>query len=133
VTRRALGRCAGHDAPMFHVVTFAVSLAVAPQADAPQSPTPTPSATALPRFAAPIRIEADGKPIVTVVGHAAPFLVDLDDDGKRDLVVGMFGNDTDAKGGAGRFYKNVGTDAAPRFATSEPFTVDGQLATMESS
>lgn len=42
-------------------------------------------------------------------GHASPFLVDLDADGKRDLVVGSIS-------GKFHFYKNIGSDAAPKFA-----------------
>src|SRR5437588_783672 len=41
------------------------------------------------QLAAPVRIEADDKPIdITEVGHAAPFFADGDGDGDLDLLVG---------------------------------------------
>lgn len=43
-------------------------------------------------LAAPVRIEAAGKPIDTDTGHAAPFVGDFDGDGVRDLLVGQFGD-----------------------------------------
>ncbi len=38
----------------------------------------------------PVRLKADGKYVDTAVGHAAPFVCDLDGDGKEDLLVGDF-------------------------------------------
>lgn len=99
----------------------------------PQEPSPAP-APELPLLAAPVRVEAAGKPIEAVIGHAAPFVVDCDGDGVRDLVVGMFGNDGDgASGGTARIYKNVGTNQAPRFADCTTLLADGKPASMESS
>jgi hypothetical protein len=66
------------------------------------------------QLAPPVRVEAEGGPIdVTDIGHAAPFLGDVDDDGKRDLLVGQFG------GGKLRIYKNTGTEAEPKFGKYE--------------
>jgi hypothetical protein len=42
-------------------------------------------------------------------GHSSPWLVDVDGDGIRDLVVGDFS-------GLFRFYRNEGTDQQPRYA-----------------
>ena len=98
----------------------------------PQEPSPTKLA-ALPELAPPIRIEADDKPIEAVTGHAAPFVIDWDGDGVRDLVVGMFGNDGGTQGGTARVYRNVGSNQAPRFAGSTPLLADGKPAAMESS
>jgi hypothetical protein len=67
----------------------------------------------LPTLAAPIRLEAGGKPICADTGHAAPYVIDFDRDGKKDLLVGQF------KGGTCRVYRNEGTDAAPAFGEYE--------------
>ena len=73
-----------------------------------------------------VRLEADGKPIDTDVGHAAPHLADLDGDGKLDLLVGQFGD------GILWVYKNVGSNSAPRYAAGEKFKggkEDGRVPT----
>jgi hypothetical protein len=78
------------------------------------------------RFAPPVRLEAAGKPIDTEVGHAAPLVVDFDGDGKNDLLVGQFG------GGTLWFYKNIGTNARPKYAAGLQFKEgkpDGRVPT----
>ena len=75
---------------------------------------------------APVRLEAGGKPIDTAIGHAAPFVCDFDGDGVRDLLVGQFGE------GLLWVYKNVGTNAQPKFAEGVKFKEgkpDGRVPT----
>jgi len=79
-------------------------------------------------LAAPVQVQAEGKPIdITEVGHAAPFHADFDGDGKRDLLVGQFG------GGKLRVYKNTGTEAEPKFANYEYFKAGADLGTVPAS
>jgi hypothetical protein len=67
-------------------------------------------------LAAPVRIEADGKPIDTgQIGHAAPGVADIDGDGVQDLLVGQF------RDGTLRIYRNVGTNAEPKLAAGVDF------------
>jgi hypothetical protein len=68
------------------------------------------SATAL---SDPVQILAGGKPISVSVGHAAPYVADIDGDGNPELLVGQF------EDGKLRIYQNQGTRAEPRF---EQFT-----------
>lgn len=67
------------------------------------------------RLEAPIRLEADGKPINVDIGHAAPFLCDFDGDGVADLLVGQFGQ------GRLRIYRNHGSNEKPEFRDFEYF------------
>ena len=39
----------------------------------------------------PVRITANGVPIDVTTGHAAPYFIDFDGDGIRDLLVGEYG------------------------------------------
>jgi len=94
-------------------------LAHAPAQDGP--------AAQLPELAPPFRIEADGKPIETTIGHAAPFVIDFDGDGVRDLAVGQFG------GGTCRLYRNLGSNEKPRFGAFDLLQSEGKPAAMESS
>ncbi len=65
--------------------------------------------TKVPALADPVKITAGGKPIAVDIGHASPFVYDINHDGKKDLLVGQFG------GGKLRVYINKGTDAEPKF------------------
>ena len=96
----------------------------------------------------PIRLTAAGKPIDVTTGHAAPYVLDFDGDGVRDLLVGEFGDgkfpddelpdclEAGWKQG-GRFangrlriYKNHGTNQAPRFEHFEYLRAGGGIATV---
>lgn len=69
-------------------------------------------------FHPPVRLLADGKPIDTAVGHAAPFVGDFDQDGVDDLLVGQFGE------GLLWIYKNIGTHENPKLAKGVKFKDD---------
>jgi hypothetical protein len=79
------------------------------------------------QFETPFRLEAGGKPIDVEIGHAAPYVVDWDGDGVRDLLVGQFGK------GRCRIYKNTGTDQAPKFADFTFFEAGGKVAEVKAS
>ena len=71
----------------------------------------------------PFRVKAAGKFVDTDIGHAAPYLYDIDGDGKRDLLVGQFGE------GKLRIYKNKGTDSKPEYGEHEWLEAEGQVVT----
>jgi hypothetical protein len=77
-------------------------------------------------LAAPVRLEAAGKPIYIEGGHAAPFVWDFDGDGVQDLLVGQF------KDGLLRVYRNEGTNAEPRLAEGVTFKAGGKDARVPS-
>jgi hypothetical protein len=71
-------------------------------------------------FAAPVRVEADGKAVRTEApGYAAPCWADVDGDGKKDLVVGQFA------GGKINVYKNLGDG---KLAAGDWLQVQGKAA-----
>ena len=61
-----------------------------------------------PKYASPIKIEANGKPIDTY-GMPSPNLVDFDKDGDLDLLCGEFLDGF-------TYYKNIGTRQTPEFS-----------------
>ena len=73
----------------------------------------------------PVRLKAGGEFIDTEVGHAAPFLADMNKDGKRDLLVGQFG------GGKLKVCLNVGTDPNPDYEAPVYFIAGGEIASVE--
>src|SRR5689334_17498135 len=74
------------------------------------------------RLEAPFRLMAFGDPIRLDLGHAQPLFVDFIGDGKRDLLVGQFGD------GRLRIYPNLGTDAKPKFGVFDWFIAGGEIA-----
>ena len=75
---------------------------------------------------APVQIAANGKPISVDVGHAAPCWADYDGDGKKELLVGQFGE------GKLRIYKNLGTATEPRFGAFTWFKAGGVTVSVPS-
>jgi hypothetical protein len=72
------------------------------------------------KFAEGTKVMAGDEPINGEVGHLVPCVVDWNNDGKKDLVVGQFGS------GAIRLYLNGGTDAAPVFGESTMLEAGGK-------
>ena len=72
----------------------------------------------------PIRIDSGGKPIDVEIGHAAPWIHDFDGDGRRDLLVGQFGQ------GKLRIYRNTGTNEKPAYDGFKFFEAGGAEATV---
>jgi hypothetical protein len=98
----------------------------AEKAEARKAPETKGPAVSKYKFAAPVRLEAGGKPIDTAVGHAHPLVVDFDGDGVNDLLVGQFGD------GILWVYKNTGTNKEPKYAAGVQFkegTKDGRVPT----
>ncbi|MEW4565477.1 VCBS repeat-containing protein [Bremerella sp. JC770] len=80
-------------------------------------------ATADDQFHAPVPLQADGKVINTSDngGHSGPCLVDVDQDGLRDLVVGDFS-------GKFRYFRNVGSASSPEYSLVGYLQADGSDA-----
>ena len=71
-------------------------------------------------FANPVRLEAEGAAIrVEAPGYAAPCWADVDNDGKKDLLVGQF------NGGKIRVFKNLGDG---KLAAGEWLQAGGKVA-----
>ena len=74
-----------------------------------------------PELQQPFRVMAAAEPIDVDIGHAAPFLADIDRDGIKDLLVGQFGE------GKLRIYKNIGTNIDPKFDKFTWFKAGAEL------
>ena len=96
----------------------------------------------------PFRLKAQGKAIDVTVGHAAPYIIDFDGDGLRDLLVGEFGRgsfpisrlpeDPELRkmGFANsklRIYRNIGTNHAPKYEKFEYLAAGGEHASIPST
>ena len=75
-------------------------------------------------LAPPIQLKAADQTINVDMGHAAPFVADLNSDGHMTLLVGQFG------GGKLRLYPNVGTRREPKFDKFEWFKADSKIASV---
>jgi len=75
-------------------------------------------------LAPPVQLLAGGQPINVEVGHAAPFVADLNGVGKMVLLVGQFGQ------GKLRLYPNIGTKSDPKFDNFEWFQAGGTVGTV---
>ena len=65
------------------------------------------------------QIQVDGKPLI--IGHtASPEVLDWNNDGKKDLLVGTFNN------GKIVLYLNAGTDTEPRFDKGQMLQAGGK-------
>ena len=119
-----------------------VQLAVIPPA---LFAVPTHAQTPSPDLAPPVLLCAAGRPIDVTTGHAAPWVMDFDGDGVRDLLVGEFGEGSfpvdrlpddeqirklECAEGKLRIYRNIGTDAAPRYDGYEYLKAGGEHASM---
>ena len=71
-------------------------------------------------FEDPVRIEADGAPVsVESPGYAVPCWADVNGDGRKDLLVGLF------SGGKIRVYSNLGDG---KLAAGEWLEAEGEVA-----
>lgn len=77
-------------------------------------------AFAEPELAEGVMLESGGEAIDVSTGHAVPVVVDWDEDGKKDLLVGQFSQ------GKIRFYRNTGSDEAPEFEGFEFLKAGGK-------
>jgi hypothetical protein len=81
---------------------------------------PAKPGAAAPDLAPPVKLLAAGKPIDVDVGHAAPFVADLNGDGNLALLVGQFGD------GKLRVYPFAGERKAPRLEKFTWFQTDSK-------
>ena len=108
---------------MLFVPVASPTLAQAPETKATASAKEALHVTSL--FHAPVRLEADGKPIdigrLSKIAHAGPWIEDIDGDGDRDLLVGDF---------PGYFwhFENTGDDEKPVYTSKGKLQAGGTAA-----
>ena len=108
----------------------------------------TSTAAAAEILEAPFPIKAQDAFIDVTVGHAAPYIIDFDGDGLRDLLVGEFGRgsfpisrlpeDPELRkmGFANsklRIYRNIGTNHAPKYGKYEYLAAGSEHASIPST
>jgi hypothetical protein len=79
-----------------------------------------------PLLGKPEDILVSGKPL-RIGNTPAPLASDFDHDGKKDLILGEFAGDNSRC----RIYRNVGTDAAPKFSDYTFLQAGGKDAVMD--
>lgn len=75
--------------------------------------------SAIPSFREPIIVQADGEDLSIGV-IADPFMIDWDNDGLKDLIVGQFFPPKIS------FFKNIGSSENPEFTFSGFLSADGE-------
>lgn len=78
----------------------------------------------IPTYSTSTLIESDGTPIAVNEGFASPCVTDWNGDGKKDLIVGQYGD------GKMRYYENVGVNENPVFKGFEYLQVNGADITL---
>ncbi len=79
--------------------------------------------TAKPKYAPPVKVQADGKPI-DVYGRPSPNFADFDGDGDLDLLCGEFVDSF-------TYFENKGTRKTPNYAAGRKLTHNGKVLTMD--
>ena len=85
-----------------------------------------PSDTGVPELLEGVKIQAGGEDINIKVGHLVPCVVDWNNDGRKDLLVGQFSK------GKIRVYLNEGTDEKPVFNKFEYLKAKGKEISLRS-
>ena len=80
----------------------------------------------LPDFLAETFAQENGSALTVPSARSSPVIVDLDGDGKKDILTGN-------TNGEMLFYSNIGTDAAPSFSGFSYVEADGQIIDLDST